>query len=102
MNDERKWLAYSLLSVVGVIATFATGYWIAYAIMSVAPQETEARVHATVKMVCDYSRDRVNGELEEACGRAQDVSRTTYKCPLKDDGKVDYTAPTYECWVEEQ
>lgn len=83
MNKFEHILDWAIAVVVGlaiVAVVFMIGYTVTYNVMSVAPQENAKRVEATVKAVCDYSRDRVSGELEEVCGIAQDTSGTTYLC----------------------
>lgn len=72
---------------------FIAGYYIAYYLMSVAPQENAKRVEATVKAVCtDYVR---TGEGERSCMIAQDASTTTFRC----DDDID---PNAHCWVEDR
>jgi hypothetical protein len=46
----------------------------------------------TVSEVCDYSRRIDNGPAEEACGIAQDTSKTAFTC--------DSTAMTADCRAE--
>lgn len=94
-------VTWATLWVVGAGCLFLLGYGLTYAILGSAPQENSKRVKATVEAVCDYSRDRVSGELEEACGIAQDTSNTVYRCPKGKDG-ANYSAPTSQCWVEDR
>lgn len=79
--------AIGMMLLSGVL--FVVGYVVAYYLMSVAPQENTKRVEATVKAVCDYGHVTTSGELEEACGRAQDVSGTRYVCPTINECHVE-------------
>jgi hypothetical protein len=44
--------------------------------------------------VCSYSRGVQSGDWEEACGKAQDAARATYRCETHDTDS--------HCWVEKK
>lgn len=84
------YLAVILAMVAALTLTFLASYTAVYHIMKLAPQENSKRISETVYAVCERSRAVANGELERACGDAQDRSGTEYLC--HQDGTV--------CWVE--
>lgn len=89
-----KTLATIAAAVIGTVAATIAFHLIIYALLITAPQENADRVMLTVKEVCDYARNTINGESEEACGIAQDVSQTEYLC--------NHTAVDNYCWVEDK
>lgn len=73
-------LIYGAITLTFYYGTFWIANEVTYAIMSAAPQETNARVLRTVKAICDISHVSDDGALEDACGAAQDASNTEYIC----------------------
>lgn len=53
------------------------------------PVAVENTTHEVVKHVCQYAYVSEDAEAQEACGVAQDVSRTKFICT------------STECWVED-
>jgi hypothetical protein len=80
-----KQIIYVITAVICVPLVFMASNATVYAILDSAPQETDHRVFATVKAVCDYAHSiSDDGDSEEACGRALDASDTIYTCTLSD------------------